>query len=267
MIKYDYHLHTNYSSDSAADMEDVIKRAVSLGLEEIIFTDHWDYVYPDKYFPYQINYNDYIINLDRLKYLYKDKIRIILGVEIGIGPHLGPAVSKFVSKYNFDFVIGSIHDINGKDLYLDNYFDGLTKEDAYNGYFNYFVDSVRAVADINVLGHIDYASRYGNFEDPEVRYDEYSEIIDILLKETISRGKGIEINTSGFRYGINNVYPQMKILKKYKEFGGEIITVGSDAHKACDVAKDFDKAYAILKEAGFSYITLFRNRKPEFVKI
>lgn len=267
MIKYDYHIHTNFSSDSEAPMEDVIKKAITAGLKEIAITDHWDYIYPDKFFPHQINYDEYIIIFNNLKEKYKDQLKILFGVEIGVGPHLGSAVSNFVKKYEFDFVIGSIHDIRGEDLYFGNYFDGLSKEEAYTGYFQYILDSIKNIKDFCVFGHLDFISRYGNYTDPYVHYDELSDIIDQVLIELITRGKGIEINTSGYRYGINSVYPQMSVLKRYKELGGQIITIGSDAHKPVDIAKDFDKAYEFLKQSGFNHINIFRNGKPEFIAI
>ena len=87
------------------------------------------------------------------------------------------------------------------------------------------------------------------------------------MKTLIEKGKGIEINTSGYRYGLGHTHPQFELVKRYKELGGEIITVGSDAHVPEDISKDFDKAYKMLEEAGFKYLTLFTDKKPEFVKI
>lgn len=267
MIHYDYHLHTNYSLDSDTPMEDMIRRAVSVGLKEIAITDHWDYDYPDKYFPHQINYDDYLRVFNRLKEKYSKEINIVFGVEIGIGPQLGGAVASFVKQYPFEFIIGSIHDIKGQELYYRQYFNGLGKQEAYYGYFQYLLDSIRVVKDLCVVGHLDYISRYGGYPDSAVYYDEFSDIIDRILTELISGGKGIEINTSSYRYGINSVYPQLAILRRYRALGGEIITVGSDAHRAADVAGDFDKARRFLTEVGFDYICIFRDRKPKMIKI
>ena len=105
------------------------------------------------------------------------------------------------------------------------------------------------------------------YDDNSLKYEEYSDLIDACLKSLIEKGKGIEVNTSGFRYGINGTYPSLTILKRYKELGGEIITAGSDSHKPEDTADHIDYAYSLIKEAGFKYVSVFRKQKPEFVAI
>ena len=98
-------------------------------------------------------------------------------------------------------------------------------------------------------------------------YNEFKPITDKILKALIEKEKGIEINTSGFKYGLNHTHPQFPIVKRYKELGGKIITVGSDAHRPEQITFKFDVAYRMLKEAGFDEISLFREKKPIFVKI
>ena len=97
--------------------------------------------------------------------------------------------------------------------------------------------------------------------------DIHRESIREILKTLIERGKGIEINTAGLRYNLGHVHPKIEILHMYKELGGEIITVGSDAHKKTDLARDFDIAYEILKECGFNYYTRFEKLSPLFERI
>ena len=110
-------------------------------------------------------------------------------------------------------------------------------------------------------------SRYGLYEDNAVNYMEFSSLIDAVLKELIERGKGIEINTSGYRYGINDCYPDIEILKRYKALGGEIVTVGSDAHFPRDVADHIGAAYDMLNIAGYKYVTVFKGREPSFITL
>ena len=87
------------------------------------------------------------------------------------------------------------------------------------------------------------------------------------LKVLISKNIGLELNTAGLKYGLSFAHPQVEVLKRYRELGGEIITVGSDGHKPEHLAYDFHKVPDILEEAGFSYYTIFKNRKPEFIKL
>ena len=264
----DYHMHTAYSIDSQAPMEDMIRRAIDLGMREIAITDHVDYQYPDIPYDDQIDYHIYHQEFVRLKEKYRGQIRILFGVEIGIGPILAETITRFVNDFHFDFIIGSIHDIKGVMLYYDSHwFDGQDKKTAYEAYFAYMLESIRAVDDFCVLGHMDYVSRYGPYEDTSLVYGDYADIIDEILRELVARGKGLEVNTSGYRYGIGNVYPQLAILKRYKELGGQIVTIGSDAHRPQDIGLDFDKAYDCLRAAGFDKVTVYREGQPQWVRL
>ncbi len=170
-------------------------------------------------------------------------------------------------KNHYDFVIASSHVVDKCDLCTNDFFEGKTKFMAYLGYFADVLNNVKTCDFFSVYGHIDFINRYGNYADKKMVYGDYKFITDEILKTLIEKGKGIEINTSGYRYGLGHTHPQFELVKRYKELGGEIITVGSDAHVPEDIAKDFDKAYKMLEEAGFKYLTLFTDKKPEFVKI
>lgn len=266
MFRADYHMHTNFSIDSEAPMEDMINSAIDKGMNEIAITDHADF--DTKYYPVP-DYTDYIPFFSNLKEKYKDKIEITLGVEIGLENKWSETINKFASAYDFDFIIGSSHATQTLDLYFDQkeYFSTKTKKEAYTIYFEEIIKNIRTCPKFNVYGHIDFVSRYGMYNDNSLEYKDYADLIDTALKLLIEKNKGIEVNTSGFRYGINNTYPSLTILKRYKELGGEIITAGSDSHKPEDVADHIDYAYSLIQEAGFKYITLFRKQQPEFIKI
>lgn len=265
MYKIDYHMHTNFSSDSDAPMEEMIKSAISKGCNEIAITDHVDF---DERYDFT-DYNVYIPVISELAHKYKEEIKVTFGVEIGLESLWADKINKITSDFPFDFIIGSSHAVCTKDLYFDRqeYFSGKTKEEAYSTYFKEMLKNIDTCNDFCVYGHMDFISRYGTYEDNSLHYADYGDLIDGVLRSLIEKGKGIEINTSGFRYGIDNTYPSIDILKRYKELGGEIITVGSDAHYTKDVADHSDFAYDMLSEAGFKYISVFRNRKPEFIKL
>ncbi len=263
MFKIDYHIHTNYSSDSDSDMENMILSAIEKGINEIAITDHVDY-----HVSYEPpHYDDLISKFKIMKEKYNSKINMILGVEIGLENSLADTINKFINSYSFDFIIGSSHSVCGKDLYFDNFFDGMDKKTAYSLYFTEMLKNINTVEKFSVYGHIDFISRYGTYNDKTLKYYEYSDIIDEILKTLINKNKGIEINTSGYRYKLNQTYPQYDILKRYKELGGEIITIGSDAHTPDYVADHFEVAYEMLKKAGFKYISRFKKLNPVFEKI
>ncbi len=266
MFRADYHTHSSFSFDSDAPMENMIISAISKGLNEIAFTDHVDF--DEKY--YTINdYNEYIPTIMDFREKYKDRIHIVFGVELGLENQWADKINAFSKKYPFDFIIGSSHATQTYDLYYDQkeFFSKRTKEEAYNTYFTEIYKNILACDNFNVYGHLDFVSRYGLYDDNSLEYKDYSDAIDTVLKELIKRNKGIEVNTSGFRYGIDTTYPSLTILRRYKELGGEIITCGSDSHSVGGVGDYIDYAYELVKAAGFKYISVFRNQKPEFIKI
>lgn len=267
MFYADYHTHSGFSSDSNTPMERNVEQAIALGLKEIAVTDHIDFDYPDLNYPFMFNYNDYLRRVNDIRARYSEIIKIVLGVEIGLQPHVYDEIRNFVETNQFDFIIGSTHCVEKNDLCTDDFFKGKTKHEAFYRYFEDVLNNIKNCPIFSVYGHIDFINRYGSYSNNEMDYEEFKPITDEILKELISKGKGIEINTSGFRYGLSHTHPQLPLVKRYKELGGEIITVGSDAHIPSDITRDFNTAYEMLREAGFNYITTFDNLKPTFVKI
>ncbi|WP_347451202.1 histidinol-phosphatase HisJ family protein [Acetoanaerobium noterae] len=267
MIKRDYHIHTAYSDDCIIPMETMVLSAIEKGMEEIALTDHVDYDYPDRDLPFVVNYDLYSQDYYALKEKYQDKINILFGVEIGLQPHLGSKIEELLAKYPFDFAIGSIHTVKRHDIYARRFWDNKSKVKGYTEYFEDVLECAKMHSCYRVFGHLDYVNRYGGFDDKTLYYKDYADIIDEILKTIIKGERGIEINTSGYRYGLTQTHPQRDILKRYKELGGEIITLGSDSHKAEDISADFDIAEQMLKDLGIHYLTKFSKMKPEMYKI
>ena len=267
MFFADYHIHTSFSSDSTSEMPKMIEKAIELGLKEIMITDHMDIDFPSHDMLFTLNYSDYSDAVNLYKVLYKDRIDVLIGVEMGLQKHIVRDARMFTEFNPFDFVIGSTHVINGLDVSDSRFFEGKTKKEAYTEYFENVLEHAKLHDCYNVYGHLDYINRYSHYEDNSLEYKDYSDIIDEILKVLVSKGKGLDINTSGYRYGLGRTNPQLDIVKRFKELGGEIVTVGSDAHKPEDVGAYFAEAYAMLKEAGFKYTASFRNKKATMVKL
>ncbi len=267
MMRADVHMHSNFSSDSKARPEDMVEGAIAKGLEVICFTDHYDKDNFDWGSEEIFDEERYFKEMPLLKERYKDRIDIRIGAEIGLQPHLGEFYKGFTEKYPMDFVIGSAHSVRGHDasskrIYLDH-----TDQEAYRIHFEEILEDVQKIKSYDVLGHMDYMVRYSNQGVKSYSCDDYMDVIEEILKQIISDGKGIELNTSGLKYGIGFAHPHEKILKRYRELGGEIITVGADGHTPEHIAYDFHLVDELLKENGFRYYTEFRNRKPEFIKL
>lgn len=266
-MKADFHMHTRFSSDADVEPSEIIKKAIELGLETICFTDHFDKDYSKENDMFQLDTESYFQEMKRLQELYKDRINIRIGVELGLQLHLGAFYKKYVNQYPFDFVIGSVHVVGGEDPYYPSFFEGKEDVDGYRQTFEETLANVKENTDFDVLGHIDYIVRYGRKQAQEYSYQKFADIIDEILKYLIANGKGLELNTAGFKYGLGFAHPHPDVLRRYRELGGEIITVGSDGHKPEHIAYNFRQVAEILKQSGFCYYAEFKNRQPIFKEL
>ncbi len=267
----DCHLHTSHSGDSKAPMEEMILQGISKGLTTMCFTEHNDFEYPvtplDPEGKFECNVDSYLYELIRLREKYTDKMRILFGIELGLQPSVLRRNAVFAKSYDFDFIIGSSHLCNGKDPYYPDFYEGRSEEDAYLEYFESILENIKKFSNFDVYGHLDYVVRYGPNGDKNYSYEKYRHILDQILSLLIEKGKGIEINTGGLNRGMRDLHPCRDVIKRYKELGGEIITVGSDAHTPQAICAHFDRAESLLKECGFKYYTIFEKRIPEFKKL
>ena len=268
MITADYHVHTNFSSDSQALMESMIERAIELGLKRICITDHMDYDYPTQYnLPFVFEPEPYVETIRGLKEKYKEKISLLMGIECGVRPYLANRYNELLNQYEFDFVIASSHLARDMDVYYKEYWEDVSEEEGYRIYFETILDNINSFDNFDVYGHLDYVVRYGPSKGSNFKYELYKELFDEILKKIIAMGKGIEANTAGYKYGLNRPHPTPEILKRYKELGGNILTIGSDAHKPEHLAYDFSEVRKLLLQLGFTTYTVFENRKPIFLDL
>ena len=154
--------------------------------------------------------------------------------------------------------------VNGQDPYYPAFFEGRTEKESYISYFESIIENLHTMSCFDVYGHIDYVVRYGPNKNQFYSYKEYSDWLDEIIRLLIDKGLGMEINTGGYAAGLGHPNPHEDILKRYRELGGEIVTIGSDAHAPERIAADFDRACSILKKCGFRYHAIFRKRKPTF---
>ncbi|WOO36758.1 histidinol-phosphatase HisJ family protein [Anaerocolumna sp. AGMB13020] len=263
MIRADYHVHSDFSSDSEAPMESMIDRAIELGLERICFTDHMDYDFPmTSTYTFVFEPVSYFRKLCELQEQYQGKIKILKGIELGLQPHVGEDYQKLIDSHPFDFIIGSTHLVQKVDPYLPVYWETHKKEEGIRLYFEEITENLKNYKGFLINGHLDYMIRYAPGTNEGFTYKKYSDTIDTMLRTIIESGKGIEINTSGFKYQLTVPHPHTDIIKRYKELGGELITIGSDAHKPEHLAYDFNKAEELLLELGFRYYSVFEEQKP-----
>lgn len=266
MITADFHVHSEFSSDGKASMEEMINQGIKLGLKTICFTDHMDYDYPSEYkYTFELNTEDYLEKLRLMRDRYKAQIEILTGIELGIQPQVITRMNNLVNKYPFDFIIGSVHVIDQTDPYYPEYWENGSEEDGILRCFKAIKEGCDSYQGFHVCGHIDYIVRYSpsnKIKYKEYSYPYYADVLDEILKTLILNGKGIEANSSGYKYGLGHPHPKTEILKRYEELGGDIITIGSDAHKPEHLCNGFDRIESLLKEIGYRYYTIFKEGKP-----
>lgn len=267
MIRSDFHVHSSFSGDSTEKMENTIHYAIYNKIENLCFTEHHDLDLPKIPLKMLLDFEAYQKHFFMLKEKLGDKINLLFGIEIGIQPHLYAILKDIVNRYPFDFVLCSNHVVGGMDPYYPEFFEGKTQKQSYLQCFEDILNNVRSFDSYDIFGHLDYMIRYAPYEDKHYLYESYQEVLDEILKTIIQKGKGIELNTSGFKYQLNDSHPSFQVINRYKELGGEIITIGSDAHKKEQVQNYFDLAQDILTTAGFKYYTIFEKRKPIMIPL
>ncbi|OHW62474.1 histidinol-phosphatase [Andreesenia angusta] len=265
----DYHVHSSFSGDCAYTMEEMVLAAIAKNIEAISFTDHVDYDYGDPKYSdlFIFNTDDYLNEVNRLRSLYGDRIDLLSGVEMGMQPHLVPTVEDMFPFEKFDFTIMSIHTSKRKDLHEGAFFQDKSPFQAYIDYYEELLYCVEHFNNYDVIGHINLIDRYSKFLSDEVSFLKYSDLLAEIFKLLIARGKGIEVNTSGFRYGMGSFLPNLDILKLYKSLGGEILVFGSDSHHPDDIASEYNSVLSALKSLDYKYISVFKDGNFDFKKL
>lgn len=252
----DTHVHTTFSSDSKMTLKEALKASKEKGIA-LAITEHLDLNYP---IPGSFKFD--IMQYFREYGSYRGK-DLLLGIEMGLTEQFMEENRAIAKKYDFDYVVGSIHFLGNYDIYLPDFYEGKTKHEAYEQYFMTMKKNISGERFFDSLGHIDYICRYAPYEDKEISMKEYGDLVDDVLKSVIAYDMALEINTRGFN-SISYVMNIMDIYKRFKELGGQYVTIGSDAHKPTVIGANFSSANEILDRTGLKNV-YFRNRKMEYV--
>ncbi len=260
---FDYHMHTVVSFDGHHRGLDMAKAALDAGLKEICFTDHLDYDPLGKMGVLAFDTERYNLEYDQLE---MPGLKIRRGMEFGMTVDNREQFKADLARRPFDFVLGSIHFVDDLDVYYPEYWSGKTVFQAERRYLEATLECVKLHDDFDVLAHLTYIAKTHCHPAPRpVPFSEHRELIDEILKVLADKGKGMEMNTSGVdRCG--DFLPTADYFRRFKELGGEIVTVGSDAHTANRVGQYAFDACEILKEI-FGHVCTFEDRKPIFHKL
>lgn len=260
---FDFHLHSSVSFDATTPPLDIVLAAKAAQLKEICFTDHYDYNDDPQKKPDIFTVEDYRTAYDSL---CVDGLTIRRGVEFGMTPWNQQEAQRLLASYPFDFVIGSVHYVDGHDPYEAVYWQNADVEQDFARYLEQTLRCVQVHSDFDVLGHLTYVCKsVHNPSHAPVVYEKHRDITDAILQELVKKGKGMEVNTSGVdRAG--DFLPGEAFLRRFRELGGQIVTVGSDSHDTTRVGQYVPRTLEMLKDI-FGHVCTFENRKVQFHKL
>ena len=260
---FDYHLHSVVSYDGHNTPLEMARAAAAAGLKEICFTDHMDYQYsvPKEVYTYSVD--AYTSGYEGLEI---PGLTIRHGTEIGMTNGNREEVEADIACYPYDFVIGSVHFINDIDIYYPEFWEGRDFIATERIYYEEILRCVQAHDNFDVLGHLTYISKCKGHPNPRIiPLKDHKELFAEIMKALIAKGKGMEINTSGIdRCG--DFLPGREYLELFRDLGGQVVTVGSDAHTTDRVGQYIGDALALAKDV-FGHVCTFQNREPVFHKL
>ena len=268
MYLIDYHTHTRLSPDSEAPLAEMAQAAVRAGLSELCVTDHYDLLELDGTpAAAPCDWAPAVEQLREAQDAFRGRLTLRLGLELGSATFFPHQAQATVDRPEVDFVIGSLHNLTpeggGGDFY---YVDYQSPEVCYACLDDYFGNMLRLapMTCYDALGHIIYPLRYMVLRAGQaVSLDRYWDQIREILRLAAQNGRSIEVNT----YNGRTLADWRPVLELYREVGGELVTVGSDAHAPGNVAKGVPEAYQLLADTGFRYVTVYEKRSPRPVKL
>lgn len=284
---YETHCHSReFSLDAKRSLADLMQEADRKNFGAICLTDHYDKDgvsgllerYASAYgeepaegewiFPIA-DYFAALLPLKQQRSLTPEKAQLLIGVELGYSDYLLPYYQQMLKDWPFDQVLASIHFMNGIDLYFNREFYAQSKTEAYRAWLMELLELAGSGLEFDVLGHFDYVVRYAEYKDEALLYDDFPDEFDTLFKVMIERDRALEINTR-FRYkkldsGLPDPgFVDARIIKRYLDLGGELITISSDSHENGTVGRLFEDSAKELHKHGVKRICYFKERRPHY---
>lgn len=272
----DFHVHSEFSDDSTYPVREVCRDAVKRNLDEICFTDHVDYgVKPDSDHPElarvvdgipltNVDYERYFPTVEAARDEFAGDLTVRVGLELGVQTHTVERYEQLLERWGdrLDFAILSIHQVGDLEFWDGSFQEGRTQQEYNEAYYRELLSVVERFHGYSVLGHLDLIKRY----DPAGIYpiERTRDIVAAILERVIADGKGIEVNTSSFRYGLPDLQPATEILKLYRDLGGTIVTIGSDSHEPDHLGSYLRYVQRRLAGMGFETFCTFEGKEPRF---
>ena len=273
---YDNHNHSQFSFDGGrTSVGKTVNSAIGKGLAGICFTDHCDFFVP----PMKAKYEEYVpevfdvearnAEIDKVNVKCPRDFHVFKGIEIGVQKSERDKIAAHLEKYSFDEIIASVHYLDDTDPFWGGYYEGKTWRYAYGHYLETLYDEMVWLGDrFDIMGHYDYVTRYAPYPECSILYKDFPDILDSMLGYLAENGKALEINTKTYQdFKGRTPVLDKNILMRYRELGGEIISLGSDSHDADRVGFNFERTAALVSRCGFKYLAHFDKRKPVMLPI
>lgn len=269
MELFDNHNHSQFSFDgNRTSIEASARAALSAGLKGICFSDHCDHYVPpmkadfEELKPEHFDVGEQQAEIARVQRLLGDDIKILKGIEIGMYEDCHEQIRKVLSDNTFDQVLASVHYIEQTDPYYGGYYEGKDWKEAYGTYLETICREMKWLGDFDIMGHYDYIVRYAPYPVTSIRYRDFGDILDEMFRYLINEGKALEINTKSYEGHRGRVVElDRDVLLRYREMGGEIISLGSDSHEPSRVGAGLPHHAALLKSLGFRWTAHYESRK------
>ncbi len=254
----DMHTHSTFSADGKSTLSDMVGAAKDMGLSFYGISEHFD---TDSVSAAIFKPTDAPVYFSAARALQAEvctrSFRFLAGGEFGFSREQAAQEQLLAICADFrpDFVVNSVHAVDGYDCYFPEYFAGKKKEEAYGAYLEMVRDSLDAPYPYDIVGHIGYVSRNAPYPVRKIRYEDFPDLYDDILKTIVRKGKILEVNTSA-RYAESEFLPDVDVLARYFELGGRFISFGSDAHATIRICEKRDLVIPALKKIGFQAIAV-----------
>lgn len=263
---FDHHMHSEFSADSTQNLEALVQQALQVGKTAFVTTEHYEPIYQETGF-FCVDIPAYLQKMQQLQATYPE-ITIHPGIEIGYEPSKQQQTQSLIDSNQFSIVIISIHTLEGGEDIA-----GTTKKHGYwpygtdviQQYFEAAIDAVECLEGFQIFGHLDYVLRY--VDRSEFKVANYQALLTTFFEKLIAKQIALDINTSGWRYGLGYAHPQPEILALYRSLGGRLLCLGSDAHQIQDVNAEFASTLQMLANLGFEEITSYATGSAKQIRI
>lgn len=266
MKRTDLHTHSSFSNDGKATLAEMVSEAQRQGLAYFGASEHFDTdsvtgkIFSIAQIP------EYFAAARALQEETRGgEFTFLAGGEFGFSPkrEAQEGLLSVFERFSPDFIVNSVHIVDGCDCYFSDYFAGKTKKAAYSAYLSAVRQSLDALYPYQIVGHIGYVSRNAPYPDRKIRYEEFADLYDDILKTIVLKGKILEVNSSAYGAG-SDFLPDEDVLSRYFALGGRLISFGSDAHEPSRISHGRDAVLSALKRVGFRSLAVPVRGKTVF---